>query len=81
MKVKRFTTDNPRRREKVKYSLLDLSQKDFETLCRALEAVKDTDTEAARMLETFGSLANVPAMEIDEKQFDELRAALGEAKL
>lgn len=74
MKVKRFTTDNPRRREKVKYSLLDLSQKDFETLCRALEAVKNTDPQAARMLETFGNLANVPEMEFDEKQFADLRA-------
>lgn len=81
MKVKRFTTDNPRRREKVKYSLLDLSQKDFETICRALDAVRYTDDEAAKMFETFGKLATVPEMEFDESAFDELRATLQEADI
>ena len=72
MKIKRFTTDNPRKRVRVHYSITDLSEKDFTTICRALEHSDDPDAKS--MLQTFGNLANVP--DIDDGAFADMESML-----
>lgn len=75
MNVKKFATNDVRARKKEKYSIVNLSPSEFETIYKALNA--SNDPAAVKMGAMFEDLATNDAnVEIDASTFEELENAL-----